>query len=161
MIERTGFLVLNVVAMAVLCWSCVAPPGFDPVTHFPLVGAHGDFMCVDCHGDDLQAPPTSCIDCHLEDRPNDHTSKGFTADCLECHTSVDWSDVDFDHRFPQKHGNARECEDCHTDPDDSSAFQCIECHANEQGLRNEHRGETNGFKFTDQACYNCHPQGRE
>jgi len=162
MTDRTSFLLLNALAMAALCWACIEPPGFGPVQHFPLVGEHGEFTCVDCHTEDMTAEPTSCIDCHLEDRPDEHESKGFVGDCGDCHDPLDWSDVEFDHRFPKNHGDPpNACEDCHTDPNDSSAFQCIECHSDKKDLRDEHQGETNNYEYNTAACYNCHPDGRD
>ncbi len=134
---------------------------------WPLQGAHVGLDCSRCHasGTDL---PRNCYGCHsddyLETTNPDHQAVGFPTTCELCHypTHFLWTQAVFDHAFPinsGRHGNL-DCTDCHLTAN-FKEFSCIHCHAhNQTNMNNQHRGVT-GYVYTSQACYACHPQGRE
>jgi hypothetical protein len=53
-----------------------------------------------------------------------------------------------------------DCTDCHTSSN-FREFTCTDCHAHQRTrMDNEHDGVA-GYSYNSQACYSCHPQGRE
>ncbi len=135
--------------------------------YWPLQGAHTELDCSQCHVKNLN-PPQECVNCHREDfdsteDPN-HTTAGFPTDCELCHypSHVLWSQAKFDHSFPIESGKHSqwECTDCHLTANYRD-FSCINCHAHDRTrMDNKHR-EVPGYSYNSQACYGCHPQGRE
>ena len=151
------------------CESCHTAKGFSPSlftlarhskTGFPLAGAHGAFLCTDCHKTrtDIYPPPPVkfrfeqhlCSDCHadlhrgqfaarMEERRSDGTPKG----CEACHTMRQWNEITgFDHAttgFPLDGAHrAVGCESCHKD-------------------RNQRIGLKNvAFKSAPRVCSGCH-----
>lgn len=119
-------------------------------TDFPLLGGHLEAACEDCHapGSKQRDAPRDCIACHRDD----DTHKGFMGEqCSDCHTTVDWRNIDFDHDttgFPLLGGHREAaCSDCHTD----STFRdtpatCFGCHATDD----VHNGRSG------QQCNDCH-----
>lgn len=121
------------------------------------------------------APGTACVSCHLQDYLDttdpDHQAASFPQTCELCHSTVSWEPASdggnhdglFFPIFSGKHrGKWNNCNDCHTNPGNFQQFSCIDCHEHddETELTNKHSG-VNGFQYTSQACYACHPQGRE
>ena len=100
---------------------------------FPLSGAHGELMCMDCHVApvDERLPDTTCHGCHSEEDPHDGQ---LGESCASCHGEVLWTeDVRFDHDltgFPLLGGHREaDCEDCHETPAFLDApEQCVDCH---------------------------------
>jgi hypothetical protein len=144
-------------------------PGVVHPADYPLEGAHLQTSCESCHTDDLggaYAPlDRECATCHLDDYLNaplvDHEELGFSTDCTECHSLLDFRDVAFDH-FTVSGGfeligrhSAIECTACHSLPDGglptvpASPEDCIACHLDD--YEDEHGGT--GFP-TD--CLDCH-----
>jgi len=145
------------------------PLGIVHPADFPLEGAHLQITCESCHTDDLGgafAPPDrECASCHMGDYAAsqlvDHQSLGFSTDCTECHSSLDFRDVAFDHftisggfELIGQHAGI-ECTSCHSPPDGgipempSGSEDCVACHLDD--YEGEHRGS--GFP-TD--CLACH-----
>jgi len=143
---------------------------------FPLTLGHNGLDCMECH-----VSPTYdqisrvCSTCHMEDYQNaqnpNHLLSGFPHDCALCHsTAPGWSPASFNNHdeqyFPIYSGNHRgewnSCTDCHLNPSNFNVFSCIDCHehSNESEMRDEH-DDVGGFRFESNACYNCHPDGRE
>lgn len=120
-------------------------------TAFPLLGAHVEAACADCHESPAQevAPPSNCFGCHAEDDPHDGQEG---EDCGSCHDEEDWQkNVAFDHDltiFPLigKHRDAG-CTDCHETPRFRDAQeQCVNCH-----LEDDTHAGSLGL-----ACGTCH-----
>jgi len=121
-------------------------------TAFPLLGAHKDAACADCHADRRFADtPSDCVDCHRQD---DIHQGVLGADCATCHTPVDWQRSLFDHalasgfRLSGAHADAT-CRDCHRTPPAQSGgarSRCVDCHRSDD----IHRGEFG------QDCARCH-----
>lgn len=133
-------------------------------TSFPLTGAHVSVSCLSCHINNVFAgTPTDCYSCHSADykgttNPN-HTAAGFPTSCQTCHSTATWAGAVFNHTyFPQNHGNARTCSDCHPNSNDYSIFQCTNCHT--QAQTNGQHGGVRGYVYNSVNCYQCHPTGR-
>ncbi|HEX5137673.1 MAG TPA: hypothetical protein VFY93_11910 [Planctomycetota bacterium] len=143
------------------CERCHFPTGWKGAnfTHafFPLTGGHAGLACTECHpGNDFRPIPTDCFSCHSDDfngAPN-HTSGGYSHDCLRCHTRDTWEGARFDHTFfPLTGGHAGlACIDCHTSgvtgPIPSA---CISCHQDDFNGAPDHVA---GGYSTD--CLKCH-----
>ena len=133
-------------------------------TAFPLTGAHTTVACASCHvNNNYTTVPTDCYSCHRTDFQNtanpNHTAAGFPTTCQTCHSTTTWQGATFDHTwFPQNHGNARTCADCHTNPSDYSVFLCTNCHTKSQ-TDSHHRG-VGGYVYNSINCYQCHRNGR-
>ncbi len=133
-------------------------------TGFALTGAHATLDCVACHaGGVFKNTPSACIGCHLKDvngttNPN-HAQAGFPSTCQTCHSTVNWTDVRFDHtaftKFPLTGAHVTvACAQCHI----NGAFantptDCYSCHTK------DFTGTTNpahvaaGFPTTCQTCH--------
>ncbi len=140
---------------------------FNHSSIWPLQGAHTQIDCSQCHQNGYNLPQ-DCYGCHVQDYdsttdPN-HRAAGFPTDCQICHYASHffWSQAVFDHQFPLdsgKHANAS-CTDCHISSN-YREFSCITCHAhNKTNMDNKHE-DVVGYVYQSQACYSCHPQGRE
>jgi hypothetical protein len=123
-------------------------------TDFPLLGKHAENECSACHAADEKHrdAPTECYACHEEDDSHGGT---LGTKCGDCHSPVEWQDVEFDHDttgYPLigKHLEPA-CLDCHED----NTFQntptaCYDCHAEDDA----HEGRSGN------ECGNCHsPKG--
>jgi hypothetical protein len=135
-------------------------------TAFPLTGAHTvpPRQCVDCHvNSNYTTLPTDCYGCHKTDYQNttnpNHAAAGFPTTCTTCHTTTSWAGATFNHTwFPQTHGGAKVCSDCHTNPSDYSVFSCTVCHG-KTTTDQQHQGVRN-YVYNSPNCYQCHPTGR-
>lgn len=158
------------------CAACHSTESFtdvDPETAhsggFPLQGAHLQTSCESCHTNDFggafRALDTECATCHMDEYVSstlvDHTRLGFSTSCDECHSTLDFRDVAFDHFFVSggfelvgRHAGI-ECAACHSGPGGdvpwvaTDADDCLSCHLSDYDR--EHRGS--GFP-TD--CLACH-----
>jgi hypothetical protein len=134
---------------------------------WPLQGGHRGLDCNACHADNPN-PSTECYACHRDDYNSaedpDHQSAGFPTDCEICHYSThsDWRQAVFSHAFPIDSGKHAplECSDCHLSAS-YQQFSCLDCHAHgKQRMDGEHE-EVSGYSYNSQACYACHPTGRD
>jgi len=151
------------------------PANFDHnTTRFPLTGAHRRVNCARCHpGGRYTGTPTDCYACHQADydrttNPN-HRASGFPTQCQTCHGTRTWRPADFDHdsrSFPIFSGTHRgewsTCADCHVNPNNFRAFECILCHQHSDRAQvdNDHQG-VSGYVYQSAACYGCHPTGQK
>lgn len=131
------------------------------VTRFPLTGKHLAVDCKSCHkNEEFVGTPTSCISCHAE--PAAHKGKyGFQ--CAQCHTTSDWSGIQFHHNFPITHGGAtktgKSCSLCHLNVQNFASYTCYGCHHHtpqKEAKRHANRKMT----VTLESCATCHPTGR-
>ena len=122
------------------------------LTGFPLLGAHKEAACEDCHETKVyQDAPSACVDCHRDDDPHEGR---FDNGCAACHNPVDWKQWRFDHDtqtdFPLLGAHATvACNDCHRQPLSAHAKlgdRCGDCHRADD----VHDGE---FGFD---CGRCH-----
>lgn len=117
-------------------WS---PATFNHSTVFPLSGAHATVACAQCHtNNNYTTLPTTCYGCHQSDwngttNPK-HAAAGFPTTCETCHTTINWTNVTFNHavyaNYPLTGVHA--------------TLTCVQCHAN------------NNYNSTPTACYSCH-----
>jgi hypothetical protein len=160
------------------CQDCHTTDAWKPATfdhnrsRFPLTGAHRNVTCDRCHpGGRYTGTPRDCYSCHAGDyngtsNPN-HAAAHFPTSCQDCHTTQAWKPAQFDHDgsyFPIYSGTHRgvwsTCGDCHVNPSDYHAFECILCHAHSDKARvDSAHQEVGGYRYQSSACYSCHPRG--
>jgi hypothetical protein len=132
-------------------------------TGFALTGAHATTQCGQCHTNgNYKLTNTACMSCHASDwnktsNPN-HQAAGFSQDCSQCHTTVNWAGATFNHNgtgFPLTgaHGSLQ-CLQCHTGNNFGiTSTACISCHLNDYNTANSPPHKTAGFP---QDCTICH-----
>lgn len=143
---------------------------------FPLTGGHAINDCNQCHQNgNFIGTPRECVACHLDDfqtaESPDHVANNFPTDCTACHnTDPGWQAADFSQHdqlyfpiFSGTHsGEWNQCSECHTTAGSFKQFSCIDCHEhNNAGRLADEHDEVSGYIFSSQACYACHPKGRE
>jgi hypothetical protein len=133
--------------------------------------------CENCHDStrtwegadfDHRGITARCITCHQSDfnsttSPN-HMAAGFPTTCQTCHTTRSWSGATFNHtEFPIDRGDHDNltCQQCHQVPSNFGVFTCTNCHAHEAGEMNKEHDRVRGYTYNSNACYNCHPDGKE
>jgi predicted CXXCH cytochrome family protein len=111
------------------------PVFFDhDLSSFPLLGAHNENECEDCHATQLfKDIENTCSSCHTEDDPH---RGNFTGSCDSCHNPVAWELWVFDH-------------DTQTD------FALVGAHIR-VACNDCHRSELNKMKAIDNNCGSCH-----
>jgi len=121
-------------------------------TKFALTGAHASLPCQGCHKTaNLKDPlPKDCLGCHQAE--DAHATRFGTA-CEQCHSTLGWKQVGFDHTRDGKFelvGAHRKvaCHTCHTAPVATQKLgtDCLSCHR----TRDVHSGQLG----TD--CSKCH-----
>jgi len=149
------------------------PADFDhSKTQFPLTGAHITVNCTECHSAGYENIPTDCFACHEQDYDNttdpNHNTAQFPNICEDCHSTTAWTPTSWDHDdqfFPIYSGKHREawdaCADCHVNANDYKQFECINCHEHRQSKMDDEHKEENDYVWESQACYECHPDGRD
>jgi hypothetical protein len=123
-------------------------------TLFPLLGAHAQSRCLDCHKSPTfqDKPPQACVACH---RTDDVHKGRFGEKCATCHSETDWKRLRFDHDrdtpFALRDAHRRiKCGSCHTAPLYTVKLPatCNGCHAKQD----VHRGALGS------RCETCHLQ---
>lgn len=149
------------------CEDCHSVVAWTPATFnhtaFPLTAGHAGLDCIQCHtSGSFGTIPADCYSCHSADYAGapDHASLGFPQDCEECHTTSAWTPATFTHTFPLTGSHNLSCTECHT-TGSTSSFSCIDCHAHAQSETDNDHDEVSGYSYNSQACYTCHPDGRE
>ena len=118
-------------------------------TEFPIVGAHKDAKCAECHPkkDKYSVEKFGCVDCHEDIHKGE-----FDQVCSSCHTQFNWEPRKFDHELKTNfklegvhndivceschvtkgsyRGVPTLCEECHTEPhfNQFGKASCTECH---------------------------------
>jgi hypothetical protein len=143
-------------------------------TGFALGSAHTGLNCDDCHlNNQFIGTSPDCVSCHLDDFNQttnpDHTATGFSTDCALCHRATTWNRVNYNHNaafFPiysgAHQGKWTLCSECHTNPTVFSDFDCLNCHPHSDKSKTDekHKNKPN-YVYDSQACFNCHPRGKE
>lgn len=139
---------------------------------FPLTGAHVTVECTECHA---QAPdryfgaPRECIACHQDDFARAVPSHaGFPQECETCHSTQSFEGAFFpnhDQLFPIFSGPHRgvwdSCADCHVSPGNFRVFSCVTCHEHNREEMDDEHDDVRNYSYNSNACYQCHPTGRE
>jgi len=153
------------------CVSChTTNPGWAPanINHdfFPLTLGHDLQDCTQCHttGNYSDASP-DCVTCHQNDYDNtqnpDHSSAGFSIDCVVCHTTnPGWTPANWDHNdiYPLNgaHANiADDCAACHNGNYSNTPNTCVGCH--QEDYNNTTNPNHIGAQFPDD-CIICHTE---
>ena len=133
-------------------------------TAFPLTGAHTSVQCSSCHGDGVfKGKSMLCASCHTTDYNGTtdpkHAASGFATTCDQCHTTVVWTGVTFDHTanttFPLTGGHiGLDCNQCHS----SGVYKglstlCYSCHQTDYAGTTNPAHQAGGFPT---ACETCH-----
>jgi hypothetical protein len=114
------------------------------------------------------------VTCHQDDYNNtnnpNHQAAQFPTDCVVCHTTnPGWTPATFDHDsqyFPIYSGKHKDewndCIECHTNSGNFSMFSCIDCHehSNKNKVDKDHK-DVNGYSYDSNACFTCHPNGKD
>ena len=142
------------------CHSAISwtPASFDHnQTAFPLLGAHRNVDCEDCHADGYTGTPVDCFSCHETDfnGASDPSHDGFPTTCEDCHRETSWEPASFDHNqtaFPLRgaHRNT-DCADCHADGYAGTPVDCFSCHESDYDGASDPSHD--GFPTT---CEDCH-----
>jgi hypothetical protein len=164
-----------------LSWSSVR---FDADAHrrtaFPLIGAHAQLPCEECHfsaGDRrFSRDVVECSVCHDPTRivaVVDHANSGFSTDCRQCHLPWTFRGGQLpahDACFPLSGGphSRISCRDCHrlaAPPPvplfttcTSLAASCTGCHAHpclQMAVVHQKKGVL-GYQCADLLCAQCH-----
>ena len=137
---------------------------------FPLIGAHSNLSCIECHISDTNVRfdniGNECISCHQDDyatteSPN-HESAGFSTNCLECHNplGVGWGTDNINHDFfPLTLGHdIQDCNECHTTGSYADASpDCVSCHQNDYVNTSNPDHSSGGFSTNCVACHTTDP----
>jgi hypothetical protein len=140
---------------------------FNHNSVFPLLGVHAAQSCAGCHKNNVYGgTPRTCVGCHQADynatKDPNHAAAGFPTACSSCHKASDahWGQGKFTHSwFPLTGPHNTPCAQCHTTPNAFSVFNCTSCHKKGE-TDSEHKGKS-GYVYQSQACYSCHPNGKE
>ncbi len=121
-------------------------------TAFPLEGSHLAVACLECHLKDSKLRfknlEKDCISCHKDIHKNLLPDKYYPQqECKNCHTTVVWSDVAFDHNLTNwplegKHMTLN-CNKCHGD----KAVNLMKDSQNQKNIQ---------FTLGSNECYSCH-----
>lgn len=161
------------------CADChTTEPGWKPATFgihnqfYALNGAHATIAndCSSCHAGNYITTPNSCSGCHLPDYDQttnpSHSVAQFPTECEQCHSETAWQPSTFQHDgqyFPIYSGvhNSEwdNCSDCHTNASNFAIFECINCHEHNKADTDSEHGGIQGYEYTSQACFACHPDG--
>ena len=117
------------------------------VNRFPLVGAHLNADCIQCHPGytslNFEPIQATCFGCHSANyyattNPN-HVQAGFSTECDDCHkvSSTQWTAANFNHDFFPLIGGHK-------------ITNCFTCHQ-----------PGGNFKGLSTDCYSCHRQNYE
>jgi hypothetical protein len=128
-----------------------------------LEGAHKEVDCLLCHTNTYKGTDRECFSCHITDfqstlDPN-HTIFGFPTICEECHTTLNWERVAFDH-FSESdfliegaHLNIL-CTDCHINNQVRGlSRECSGCHLVDFNAAQNPGHIENNFSM---ECLDCH-----
>jgi hypothetical protein len=149
------------------CEACHTPYTFEraEIDHgrwWPLTGVHATQDCSSCHaGSRFSGTPRDCVQCHRDDFQRAHDA-GESTVCAACHTTTAWNQVgNFDHSrfFPLPHRGVKDCEACH--PSGTKSLSCMTCHTHSRSRMNGEHDDVRGYAYEAQACYRCHPRGRD
>lgn len=136
---------------------------------FPLIGAHNNLSCVECHSSDTNLSfnriGNECASCHTDEYLNtqnpNHQNAGFSIDCMECHNPLgigwDTNALNHDSFYPLNGAHAaisNDCVSCHINENYiNTPNTCVDCHLNDYNNTQNPNHSSANFP-TD--CITCH-----
>ncbi len=140
------------------------------LSRFPLIGAHNNDNCEDCHKEynilKFQPLGTECIDCHRNDylatKNPPHQASGFSSDCESCHNlySTGWAAGDFMHDFfPLTGGHDLDnCFSCHNQGSFAGlSTECVTCHQADYNSTTQPNHAELSFPVNCAECHTTSP----
>lgn len=151
-------------------WLVDEIPELHEENGFPLLGAHTNLSCVECHINETNLRfdriGNECISCHLDDfqtaeNPN-HASAGYSTDCITCHSPLafEWTaEVVVHDFFPLTLGHdINDCAACHDLNNFSNISpECVACHVNDFTATTNPDHQALGFSNDCAACHTLDP----
>ena len=147
------------------------PASFDHnLTQFPLSGAHTTVQCNTCHQNGYTNISTDCYSCHksnFDNSTNPNSCCCWISYYLYYLSYNNWMETcNVRSRwkiFPiysgSHNGKWNSCSDCHSNSSNYAVFSCTSCHDhNQTDMDNKHQG-IQGYVYSSDACFNCHPNG--
>ncbi len=136
-------------------------------TRFPLDGSHLLADCRACHAGvalgrlTFVGQPSRCEACHMTRYASatpDHQQVGFSTDCTQCHSTIDWARARFDHSqagFPLTGAHAGlSCDQCHRNfTFTGSSAACVDCHQRDYDATSDPNHATAGLPTDCAACH--------
>lgn len=137
---------------------------------FPLIGAHANLSCVECHLAEtvvrFDRIGNECISCHREDyltaeNPN-HETAGYSTQCTDCHNPLGfgWEADPIAHDFfPLTGGHdIQDCNECHTTGNFSDASpECVSCHQEDYNASVNPSHNSLGLSTDCKTCHTIEP----
>jgi len=141
------------------------PSLFDHTTSsgFELSGGHLGKQCSECHVGNTTSASSECISCHQANynEAENHLSQNYPKECLQCHTTTNWEDADFDHNlteFPLTGSHtATECSACHTNGYAGTSTLCNSCHTDNYTAAQNPSHSAAGISTECETCHNTNP----
>lgn len=150
------------------CLACHSLNSWTPAefdhnnTDFVLTGAHSSLNCMECHSEGYSNTPSACWSCHELDYrgtedPN-HVSNGYDHDCLNCHTTANWSaTAGFNHTITNFEltgaHTSLACQVCHSNGYTNTPMECVACHQQDY---NQTVDPHHANAQLPLSCENCH-----
>jgi len=129
-------------------------------------------VCTDCHTDPASRKVFTCMSggCHPQAGTDPvHAgipSYAYTASqCLSCHptgqagTFTQHDQLFFPIYSGRHSGLWTSCTTCHPTAGQPAVFTCMSGTCHPQAQTNSSHNGRNGYQYTPQACYSCHPRG--
>jgi hypothetical protein len=142
---------------------------------FPIFsGTHAGVwtQCTDCHTDPTNRKAFACTSAACHPQPStDPWHAGIpgyqfaSAQCYSCHpagqsgTFTQHDQLYFPIYSGTHAGRWQTCATCHTSATQPSVFTCMSGSCHPAAQTNSNHGGVNGYTYTAQACYSCHPRG--
>ena len=129
-------------------------PSFDhSKTNFPLIGAHENVQCEQCHKPSgpsgqlaevsFKSAPTACSSCHEDPHGSQFALDGNSQNCDTCHNSVAWKPSLFNH-------------ETQTDFSLKGAHEHVPCNQCHTATSNVNGKRVIMYKLAPRACADCH-----
>ena len=151
-------------------WLVYEIPEIHEQNGFPLMGAHANLSCVECHTSEsilrFDRLGNECINCHDDDYANtqnpNHEQAGYSLECLDCHNPLGFgwnADVITHDFFPLTKGHdIQDCNECHTTGNFSDASpECVNCHQSDFAATMNPNHQSLGFSNDCAACHTTDP----
>jgi hypothetical protein len=136
-------------------------------TRLPLDGSHLLADCRACHATaglgrlTFVAQPVRCEECHLARYATavpDHRAVGFSTECAQCHSTVDWARARFDHAqvgFPLTGAHRPlSCDACHRNfAFTGGSVACVDCHRQDFDGTTDPNHAAGGIPTDCAACH--------